>query len=99
MCIYDPRLVASFQNSPFEEQPKDFLEENFEDKGTIQRVSDMAAELAQHTNDPEFGRQKLQDCLLTGLTMAPIGPYSMYHENSAYSNGYDAKKTIRLARM
>ena len=79
--------------------PKDFLKDNFEDQGSIQQTTDIAAEMSALSNDANARRQRLQQSLLTGLATAPIGAYSNFHENSIYANGYSAQDTIRLALM
>ncbi|KAI0756131.1 RNA dependent RNA polymerase-domain-containing protein [Daedaleopsis nitida] len=99
VCIYDPRLVESFQNSEISEAPDNFLKDNFEDQGKIQQVSEMADELGRLASDPDARRSKLQDCLLLGLANPPIGPYSKFHENAVYTHGYDAPESIRMAFM
>ena len=99
VCIYDPRLVEKFTNSEISTMPDNFIKDNFEDMGKIQQVSDMADELSQLSGDPDARRQKLQESLLLGLSTAPIGQYSKFHENAIYMHGYDAPETIRIAFM
>lgn len=96
--IYDDRLVKDFRATPRTELPPNFMK-NFEDKGTIKQVSDLHSELVRLANDPDARRQKLQDSLLSGLFIPPIGIYSEFHEGTAYSCGYDAPETIRNAFM
>ena len=76
MCIYDPRLVSYFKSSPLGQPPENFLKDNFEDQGSIQQTTDMAAEMSALRNDANARRQRLQQSLLTGLATAPIGAYS-----------------------
>lgn len=99
VCIYDPRLVDSFVNSPISHEPDNFMKANFEDLGNIQQVSEMADELEQLKGDPDARRQRLQESLLLGLSNPPVGQYSKFHENAAYVHGYDAPETVRLAFM
>ena len=67
--------------------------------GTIQQVNDLAAELGGLMNDPNEHRRRLQESLLLGLTLPPIGMYSQFHEGSAFAFGYDAPETVRHAFM
>ncbi|KAH9923183.1 RNA dependent RNA polymerase-domain-containing protein [Epithele typhae] len=90
VCIYDSELV--------EPSPPDFMQKNFEDQNAIQQVSALAAEL-DGIQDRDARRQKLQEVLLMGLSVPPVGQYSVYHENSAFANGYDDPETLRLNWM
>ena len=99
VCIYDPRLVSNFKSSPVGKPPENFLRDNFEDRGSIQQVTEMAAEISALSGDANTRRQRLQQSLLAGLAAAPIGAYSEFHENSIYANGYSVPDTIRLALM
>ncbi|KAI0640255.1 RNA dependent RNA polymerase-domain-containing protein [Trametes polyzona] len=99
VCIYDPRLVADFRNSPLAVQPPNFLKDNFEDQGTIEQVAAVAAKMLEMANDPDGRRKKLQNALLSDLSRPLVGAYSMFHENAAYVHGYDALETIRNAFM
>ena len=67
--------------------------------GSIQQVNDLAAELEGLVNDPNEHRRRLQESLLLGLTLPPIGMYSQFHEGSAFAFGYDAPETVRHAFM
>ncbi|KAI1786799.1 RNA dependent RNA polymerase-domain-containing protein [Ganoderma leucocontextum] len=99
VVIYDDRLVTTFCTSPLTQEPSNFIKDNFEDMGTIQQVTDLAADLAGLANDPNAHRRKLQESLLLGLSIPPVGLYSQYHEGSAFAFGYDAPETIRHAFM
>ena len=79
--------------------PDNFLQENFEDQGEIQQVSDMAKELDELSHDPDARRQKLQEALLCGLSNAPVAQYSSFHENAVYMFGYDSPQAVRCAFM
>ncbi|RDX50511.1 hypothetical protein OH76DRAFT_1348782 [Lentinus brumalis] len=98
VCIYDPRIVESFENSKIFTAPDNFLKDNFEDQGKIQQVSALTTEMDQSA-DPDARRGKLQEALLCGLVTAPIGQYSSMHENAIYMNGYDHPDTVRIAFM
>ncbi len=67
--------------------------------GTIQQVTDLAQDLANLANDPNAHRRKLQESLLLGLSLPPVGLYSQFHEGSAFAFGYDAPETVRHAFM
>ena len=99
VCIYDDRLVADFKSKPVVGPPPNFLQNNFEDQGTIPQVSEMAADLEALVHDPEARRRRLQESLLTGLATAPVGQYSVFHENAIYAHGYDSFQAIRFAFM
>ena len=98
VCIYDPRIVKRFANSELVTAPESFLKVNFEDQGKIQQVSALVTEMDQAV-DSEARRRKLQEALLCGLTTAPIGLYSSFHENAIYMQGYNHPDTIRVALM
>ncbi|TBU58167.1 RNA dependent RNA polymerase-domain-containing protein [Dichomitus squalens] len=99
VVIYDDRLVKDFTTPPVTQEPPDFIKNNFEDMGTIKQVSDLAKDLTQLDNDPDARRRMLQESLLSGLSITPIGMYSEFHEGTAYAYGYDAPETIRNAFM
>lgn len=99
VCIYDPRIVDNFQNSAISHMPENFLQDNFEDQGDIQQVSDLAQELDELSYNPDARRQKLQEALLSGLSNAPIGQYSSFHENAVYMFGYSSHEAVRCAFM
>ncbi|KAM5539861.1 hypothetical protein V8D89_006364, partial [Ganoderma adspersum] len=99
VVIYDERLVNDFRTPPQTREPPNFIKDNFEDKGTIQQVNDLATELVGLENNPNEHRRKLQESLLLGLSLPPIGLYSHFHEGSAFAFGYDARETVRHAFM
>ncbi|KAI0352282.1 hypothetical protein OH77DRAFT_1428830 [Trametes cingulata] len=99
VCIYDPRLVHTFKNSPLSQPPAGFLKDNFEDQGKIEQVTEVAAQMARMTNSPDARRMKLQHALLSDVSLPPVGAYSVFHENAAYVHGYDAPQTVRIAFM
>ncbi|KAI0652718.1 RNA dependent RNA polymerase-domain-containing protein [Trametes meyenii] len=99
VCIYDPHIVKKFRNLPPTKQLDNFIVDNFQDQGKIEQVAAVAAEMSSITGDPDRRRKKLQGALLSDITLPPVGAYSMFHENAAYSHGYDAPETIRNAFM
>ncbi|PIL31184.1 RNA-dependent RNA polymerase [Ganoderma sinense ZZ0214-1] len=99
VVIYDERLVNDFRTPPLTREPPNFIKDNFEDMGTIQQVNDLATDLTGLVNDPNEHRRRLQQSLLLGLTLPPIGIYSQFHEGSAFAFGYDSPETIRHAFM
>ncbi|KAI9067175.1 hypothetical protein FKP32DRAFT_1609566 [Trametes sanguinea] len=99
VCIYDPRIVASFSNPPLTTPDKDFLRNNFEDQGKIEQVAALASDLSKMIQDVDARRKRLQAVLLSDVAQPPIGAYSLFHENAAYAFGYDAQETIRNAFM
>ncbi|KAI8980566.1 RNA dependent RNA polymerase-domain-containing protein [Trametes punicea] len=99
VCIYDPRIVRDFNNSPLCTAPPNFLSDNFEDQGKIEQVVNMAADMSHMAEGSDQRRKKLQAALLSDVFRPPIGAYSVFHENAAYSRGYDAPETIRNAFM
>ncbi|KAI0370069.1 hypothetical protein BV20DRAFT_1075995 [Pilatotrama ljubarskyi] len=99
VCIYDPRLVETFRNSPLSQPPEGFLKDNFEDQGKIEQVTEVAAQMSRMAADPDARRVKLQHALLSDVSLPPIGAYSAFHENAAYVHGYNALQTVRIAFM
>ncbi|CDO77267.1 hypothetical protein BN946_scf184753.g17 [Trametes cinnabarina] len=99
VCIYDPRIVSSFKNPPLTAPGRDFLEKNFEDQGKIEQVAAVASDMATMSQDDNARRRRLQGALLSDVSHAPIGAYSLFHENAAYAFGYDAEEAIRNAFM
>ncbi|KAI0673977.1 RNA dependent RNA polymerase-domain-containing protein [Trametes maxima] len=99
VCIYDPNIVNRFRNLPPTKQPDNFIIDNFQDQGKIDQVAAVAAELSRMEGDPDERRKKLQGILLSDITLPPVGAYSVFHENAAYSYGYDAQETVRNAFM
>ena len=71
------------------------MKDNFEDQGSIQQTTDMAAEMSAFSNDTNSRCQTLKHALLTGLAIATIGAYSNFHENSIYANDYSTPDTIQ----
>ena len=99
VVIYDRKLVDTFQTPPLTREPPDFIRDNFEDMGTIQQVHDLAVDLAHLAHDSDEHRRMLQESLLLGLSLPPIGLYSQFHEGSAFAFGYDSPETVRHAFM
>ncbi|OSD01194.1 hypothetical protein PYCCODRAFT_1392370 [Trametes coccinea BRFM310] len=99
VCIYDPRIVASFNNPPLTTPEKDFLRNNFEDQGKIEQVAAIASDMSRMDQDADARRKRLQAALLSDVAQPPIGAYSLFHENAAYAFGYDAPETVRNAFM
>ena len=59
----------------------------------------MTEQMSRLANDPDARRKKLQEALLSDISLPPIGAYSIFHENAAYVHGYDHPKTVRNAFM
>ena len=99
VVIYDKRLVDEFHTPPLTQEPPNFIQDNFEDMGTIQQVHDLAVDLAHLAHDSDEHRRMLQESLLLGLSLPPIGLYSQFHEGSAFAFGYDSPESVRHAFM
>ncbi|CCL98058.1 uncharacterized protein FIBRA_00052 [Fibroporia radiculosa] len=97
VCIYEPSLVKPFRNGPINDPPPRFKENNFETEGSIERVCDFSDRLK--SLPPAAAQSELQKVLLSGLSKAAVGTYSIFHENTAYTLGYDHLETLRLAFM
>ncbi|KAH8119803.1 RNA dependent RNA polymerase-domain-containing protein [Phellopilus nigrolimitatus] len=92
--IAEPKIVDAFENSRIVDPPSDlrsgFEREIEEVSAFISRVADLPALLKE---------RELLKKLLSGLSDSKVGLYSKFHDNAAYSLGYDSPEAIRLAYM
>ncbi|KZT02230.1 uncharacterized protein LAESUDRAFT_662372 [Laetiporus sulphureus 93-53] len=97
VCIYDANLVKNFHTPAINDPPADFMEKNFESEGSIEQVHDLHERLQAVA--ASISQRELQEVLISGLSDAPVGLYSIFHENAAYAYGYDSPQTLRAAYM
>ncbi|THH01293.1 hypothetical protein EW026_g1385 [Hermanssonia centrifuga] len=97
VCVWDQTLVQSFVQPPITEEPPSFLDRNFE---PMEKVLQVAAVLQTIKDlDPMEADVSLRSQLLIGLSDTKVGIYSLYHEKSIYTLGYDHDSSIRTAFM
>lgn len=97
VCVFDPVLVQQFIPSMTTEEPPQFKALNFESLETAPRVSTILSEMVSQASHER--EHTLQTHLLKGIINNKIWQYSGFHENAAYSHGYDHVNTIHLAFM
>ncbi len=102
VVIYDDRLVKGFRPPPLTLEPRNFVNDNFEEIDTMQQttVNHLTIALDRLVHDSDAHRQNVQKSFLSRLsTTTPIGLYRRFYDGSVYGYGYDAPETIRLAMM
>ncbi|KAF4611719.1 hypothetical protein D9613_004267 [Agrocybe pediades] len=95
IVIFNQEIVSTFHSQPFTNPPPNFIQENFEASSKVETVEEFcvrATMLDRRQTSEEFLKH-----LISNLNQSQVGLYSMMHEVSCITQGYDHDESIRLA--
>ncbi|KAF8910164.1 RNA dependent RNA polymerase-domain-containing protein [Gymnopilus junonius] len=95
IVIWDQEIVEAFDNKPFTNEPDNFIEDNFEPSGKVEKVENFC--IRTKTMSPRKTSEAFLEHLIANLNESQVGLYSMMHENATVTYGYGHQHSVRLA--